>query len=837
MFKAPQITMRSDKQIPVSMDGGLNISAPADQLRDNQSPDMLNMWMKDGVLRARPGFVCKSLGFPSSAGGIVSVSDYMLLYRRTTTTKDANGNVTDSSIEEKSGIFIVTEHAVFSYDGYTLTQLTVVSPNGQPYVDTYVFDFSNSTILSAQKSTTVTRSVPQTGFTFKSETEYDNCVIVGNGLFFANYNYVQSYLNIDAGFWTGSYGAAPIYTPVIMTAAAPSGAGQAAEARNLINPKVIEKFSTNATDTSYVFVDQSIDNEAVVVTYDALDGNGSHTASFAPDATSATLTVGTGSNVKTYSLTLDRTAGKISISAALADASAANAVNNFTVQYSKTVYTDNPVGKCNIAAWFGGVYQGDETGNYLFLSGDPANPNKVLWSKPTKDGSVYFPETNINYLGNPSEAITAFAKEFNVLIVFKERSIYRITYEYSDTASVSNFPAQEVRSGIGCDIPGSIQTINNYLVWGNTDGTVYTLLSTVIKDERIIRALSKNIGKKLSYLSEDAVSYDDGENYFLFSRTSVFVWNYNSTPYKNSSDTEESQEALAWYYWEIPMQLLSVFNFSGFICAFYQDGRFAQMNEKLASDYELSTTELWNDADVVANVFPGDNAKATQITGGWAFYTNTSSDIQPKALTYQYAFQAGHRYRLSFYCLGQPVQSIFLHKVIGLVDQDILIGNFKNTAGFYILEFTPNLYSDYLIIRGGYGHSPSKIQLLYLSIRELQNPEIFDAHWTSKQITAGLPQYYKLPYKVYFTLLHKIRNVNGFLIDLSIPTETSVVEKRGRVGLDPSAIGNETFSNMEMKNTAVWTKKFQLSVKRVPGDDTPFGIQGAELYLRIGRAD
>jgi hypothetical protein len=71
---------------------------------------------------------------------------------------------------------------------------------------------------------------------------------------------------------------------------------------------------------------------------------------------------------------------------------------------------------------------------------------------------------------------------------------------------------------------GSIQIIDNNVVFGNTETGLYILVSTVVKDERVVRPISGNINGTtlrpglLSLLKSDlqnASSLDDGGKYWL----------------------------------------------------------------------------------------------------------------------------------------------------------------------------------------------------------------------------------------------------------------------------------------------------------------------------------
>jgi len=241
----------------------------------------------------------------------------------------------------------------------------------------------------------------------------------------------------------------------------------------------------------------------------------------------------------------------------LEDAGQCNIANNLTIEYDVANTTEGvnlneyaDIAKCRLWAYFGGDRQGLSSGNRIFLAGNPDYPNRLFWS--ASNNPLYFPEDGYNDIGD-SSPILALAKVYGSLIVFKENAVYRVSYSYNNDTAY--FPVTEISNAYGCDMPNSIQLINNELVYAHTKHGVLLLKSTTssVQDERIVRKISRNINSKFFEINptNECASLDIYGYYFLFVGNKAFLWDYNNTPYRYGN-TEEEQKRLAWYYWEMP---------------------------------------------------------------------------------------------------------------------------------------------------------------------------------------------------------------------------------------------------------------------------------------------
>ena len=209
---------------------------------------------------------------------------------------------------------------------------------------------------------------------------------------------------------------------------------------------------------------------------------------------------------------------------------------------------------------------GGSNNSRLFLAG--GGKSKYVYSE-AYDVS-YFPENNFTTLGNTEDDITGFGRQYNVLIVFKPKEIYSI-YSFVETAMTTiveerigfeGFKTQLVNSRVGCDAPYSIQVINNLLTWFNSNEGICTLVSTNVQDERNVRVISRNI-ERTNYLGVKGIldyeeninliqSADYDNKYFLVFPLSgnCFVWDYEISPYRYSSQGETSPSKLDWFLFD-----------------------------------------------------------------------------------------------------------------------------------------------------------------------------------------------------------------------------------------------------------------------------------------------
>lgn len=234
----------------------------------------------------------------------------------------------------------------------------------------------------------------------------------------------------------------------------------------------------------------------------------------------------------------------------------ANVRNRFIkVQYAKANETaKKAIDDCHVATTYGST--GIEA-NCVVMAGSEAQPNAFFWSGSDENGAnpAYFPIEQYNLVGEYDDPITAFGRQQNKLVIFQNRRISSATYSFTtlDNRLIVSLNTITVNDKIGCDIPNSIQLIENNLVWANSRlGVMYLKDSTYAYETLVVR-ISGNINDDskvseqkglLRNLQEAKVtcSMDDGQRYWLCVDGNAFIWDYSLQGY--TANTEK----LCWFY-------------------------------------------------------------------------------------------------------------------------------------------------------------------------------------------------------------------------------------------------------------------------------------------------
>ncbi len=212
------------------------------------------------------------------------------------------------------------------------------------------------------------------------------------------------------------------------------------------------------------------------------------------------------------------------------------------------------IGGMRFGVWFGGEGDGAR-GVRLFVGGNPACRNRIHWS--ALGDATYFPENNYAYVGDASAAVTAFGKQSDMLVIFKEREVYATRYaaggsytaedlqsgRVTDTeAAAAVFTITQIHSERGCDCPDTLALCGERLVWCSSDGHVYTLHSGGTYDVRSVRSVSKPVEAALARARPDVLRAASAafysECYLLLVGSTVYVF-----------DTTMA----AWYCWDVAL--------------------------------------------------------------------------------------------------------------------------------------------------------------------------------------------------------------------------------------------------------------------------------------------
>ena len=354
----------------------------------------------------------------------------------------------------------------------------------------------------------VCSGVPQSRGTFFHY--YDDLFYKTKGGFFK-----ITYNALDSTF----SGAAVVgYVPVIVLNASPStGSGSLYQPENRIQAKKTVKYNAESGVTAYQLPVTNVSSVDKVV----VDG--------------VTKTAGAD-----YSVNL--TTGVVTFTSA---PPVTNPPTNNTVEitYSKA-NTDayNAIMDCPYAITYGGT--GDLC---VVVGGCPAQPNAFFWNgNHIVMDATYFPMSNYQLAGDTDDIITGFGKQQSFLVVFKEHSIGRAKQntEEIDGRVTVDMPYMAINDKIGCDLPWSIQLIDNNLVWCNTEQGVHVLKDSSYAYENNIECFSVKINGSafgrfslLRDLRSGSIvsSTDDEKHYWVCANGRCWVWDYEHSNYKDPS--------------------------------------------------------------------------------------------------------------------------------------------------------------------------------------------------------------------------------------------------------------------------------------------------------------
>lgn len=189
----------------------------------------------------------------------------------------------------------------------------------------------------------------------------------------------------------------------------------------------------------------------------------------------------------------------------------------------------------------------------ILLGGCPSQPNAVFWNSndSVSMNPAYFPMSYYNLVGDTEDAVTGFGRQYSDLIVFKERSIHKLEYDTQtlDGRELISFTAKPVNAKTGCDLPWTIQLIENNLVFCNTYTGAHILLSSSAAYENNVASLSLKVNEGRHELPgllpfvrngvDDAGSYvysfDDDHRYWLVYGGTAFLWDYEVSSYTDPS--------------------------------------------------------------------------------------------------------------------------------------------------------------------------------------------------------------------------------------------------------------------------------------------------------------
>ena len=221
--------------------------------------------------------------------------------------------------------------------------------------------------------------------------------------------------------------------------------------------------------------------------------------------------------------------------------------NTVQITYSKeNAVAYNNIMDCEIVKVYGG------TGALcIAMAGSDTQPNAYFWNGQTSIAmdATYFPMTQYQLAGDITDPITGFGIQQGFLIIFKEGSVGRTTLGTTevDGRTAIDMPYVNINAKIGCDLPWSIQLIENNLTWANTRNGVCFLANTSAAYENNVIGISQKINESSenwnagllndlrSGTNKVVISHDDEKRYWLVVGNHVWLWDYFVSNYKNPS--------------------------------------------------------------------------------------------------------------------------------------------------------------------------------------------------------------------------------------------------------------------------------------------------------------
>lgn len=494
--------------------GGLNIFELDYRLKANESPDMKNLVWKDGCLNSRNGQT-----WVDDTDRTVGLTAYQYLFHG----------------------------AIFYHAGTSIYWVDPIKP-AAPVVD----DDTTAADLVAWINANVRSDFRPSDPTWSSswtkaqliawidsylenwppvKTLYTNVNMTSRGTFFLYdtklyYKAPGVYVSIT---WTGStYTAANVtgYVPVTYINCDPTnGAGDDYQPENRISSEKTLWYNAQSGVTQYHLPVLATNVTKVVV-------DGTETTAYTYYPATGIVEFNTAPPV-----TNPPTNNTVQITYSLANTTAMNNIMD-----------------CPYAAVYGG------TGSLcIVMAGSKTQPNAYFWNgNNAAMDATYWPMTQYQLAGDSSDPITGFGKQQSYLVIFKMRTVGRTmmssqyvtdgstTYGGDETGRLTiDLPYIQINDKIGCDLPWTIQLIDNNLVWCNAEQGVHILKDSSSAYENNIVCISRKVNGSttkngLLYAvrktSADKVSScDDTRKYWVVVDGEVWCWDYSLSEYKDPS--------------------------------------------------------------------------------------------------------------------------------------------------------------------------------------------------------------------------------------------------------------------------------------------------------------
>lgn len=210
------------------------------------------------------------------------------------------------------------------------------------------------------------------------------------------------------------------------------------------------------------------------------------------------------------------------------------------------------------------VASGGDSAQYIVLGGCDQQPDAIFWNANDELAIQpwYFPIPCYNFMGTAGDMVTGFGKQYDDTLVFSDRATGKLAYSIQSVngRDYPSFGYVRVNDKIGCDLPWTIQQIQNNVVFCNSYTGAHIVLSSSAAYENNIQCISDKINElgndentgsgvedvgpggllaDIHDSSVDTLSFDDGSRYWLIISGKVYVWDYDISTYAKPS----------WFFW------------------------------------------------------------------------------------------------------------------------------------------------------------------------------------------------------------------------------------------------------------------------------------------------
>lgn len=262
------------------------------------------------------------------------------------------------------------------------------------------------------------------------------------------------------------------YVPLVAIAKGPRGGGESYEDINLLTPRRREGFTGTESDLIYQLSSDGIDSVDKVEV-------------MAQDGTYSTL-------VPQTDYTFDLTVGSITFVSA--HPAPISGQDNIIVTYSKNVegYREK-IENCTVSTMFG---LGGE--NRVFLSGNPAYPERDFWSDVYRP--EYFPDLNYAIVGSGQTAVMGYLKLGEYLGIVKEgngqdASLFLRKAEKKEDGSAL-FTIKSGISGVGAISKNCFALLGDEPLFLSSRG-IFAVANSLVTSEKVIANRSYQVDAKL----------------------------------------------------------------------------------------------------------------------------------------------------------------------------------------------------------------------------------------------------------------------------------------------------------------------------------------------------